>query len=176
MGGVSQIRTVGAEMQQTWQPNQNFYASFNESYLDATIVDPTAEFTETSNDIFNPTGPGTPNFLVPPNGHYREGGLPQFVLNGIASYKLDMGLGASLSYQITDPIPTSEVDPVWIPWQYEIDASLFYVQKNWEARLNFFNVTDQHNFSSGGYIAGTGNDLITIGEPFHMEGTLTYKF
>ncbi|MEJ0000708.1 MAG: TonB-dependent receptor [Verrucomicrobiota bacterium] len=174
LGGISQVRTIGVEMQQTYQPDKHFFLTFNESYLDATLVDPTDEFTETSSDIFN--APGTPNFITPPAGHYREGGLPQFLLNGLASYQLDCGLGASLGYQITDPIPTSEVSPVWIPWQYEIDASLFYTQKNWEARLNFFNITDQHNFSTGGFIAGTGNDLITINEPFHMEGTLTYKF
>jgi outer membrane receptor for ferrienterochelin and colicin len=175
LGGEAQIRTLGAELQQTYQPDKHFFLSFNESYLQATIIDPTAEFTETSADITNPAV-GTPNFIKPPDGHYREGGLPQFLLNGIASYTLDCGVGASASYQITDPIPTSEVDPIWIPWQYEIDASLFYKQKNWEAQLNFFNITDQHNFSSGGFIAGTGNDLITIGEPFHMEGTVSYKF
>ena len=162
-------------MQQSYQPDKHLSLSFNESYLSATIIDPTAEFTQTSTDFLNPAV-GSPNFLPPATGHYREGGLPQFLLNGIAAYKLDNGLGASLSYQITDPIPTSEVNPIWIPWQYEIDASLFYVQKNWEARLNFFNITDQHNFSTGGFIAGTGNDLITIGEPFHMEGTVSYKF
>jgi outer membrane receptor for monomeric catechols len=176
LGGVATVRTFGSELQQTWQPDKHFYLSLNESWLDATVVDPTAEFTEKNSDIFGLTGNGTPNFITPPAGHYREGGLPRFLLNGIASYTLDCGLGASLSYQITDPIPVSEVDPIWIPWQYQIDASLFYIQKNWEARLNLFNITDQHNFSTGGFIAGTGNDLITIGEPFHMEGTLTYKF
>lgn len=174
LGGITEIRTLGGELGQVYQPDKHFFLSFNESYLDAVIVNPTAEFTETTQDITGNNG--TPNFIVPPPGHYRESGLPQFLLNGIASYTLDNGLGASMSYQITDPIPTSEVDPVWIPWQYEIDASLFYKQKNWEAQLNFFNITDQHNFSTGGFIAGTGNDLITIGEPFHMEGTLTYKF
>ena len=174
LGGTSEIRALGAELQETYQPDKHFYISMNQSYLAATVINPTAEFTESSSDITNP--PGTPNFIRPPSGDYREGGLPQFLLNGIASYKLDCGLGASLNYTITDPIPTSEVDPVWIPWQYQIDASLFYTQKNWEARLNFYNVTDQHNWSTGGYISGTGNDLITLQEPFHMEGTLTYKF
>ena len=172
LGGVTQVRVLGAEMQQTYQPDKHFFMSFNESYLQATLIDPTAEFTESPSQITT----FSPNFTTPPNGHYRESGLPQFVLNGLASYKLDSGFGASLGYQITDPIPTSEVSPAWIPWQYEIDASLFYEQKNWEARLNFFNITDQHNFSTGGFISGSGNDLITIGEPFHMEGTLTYKF
>jgi len=174
LGGVTQIRTLGGEMSETYQPDKHFFITMNQSYLDATIVDPTAQFTETPSDLLNP--PGTPNFIKPPNGHYRESGLPQFVFNGLAAYKLDCGLGASLGYQVTDPIPTSEVSPAWIPWQYEIDASLFYEQKNWSARLNFFNITDQHNFSTGGFISGSGNDLITIGEPFHMEGTLSYKF
>lgn len=121
-------------------------------------------------------GAGSPSFKTPPKGHYRESGLPQFLFSGTAVYKFDNGFGASLGYEITDPIPTSEVGNVWIPWQYQIDASLFYVHRNFSARVTLYNITDQENFSSGGYISGTGNDLITVQEPFHVEGTIGYKF
>jgi len=77
---------------------------------------------------------------------------------------------------ITDPIPTSEAENVWIPWQYQLDATLFYNWKDWGAKLTLYNITDQHNFSSGGFLTDSGNDLITIHEPFHMEGTISYKF
>jgi hypothetical protein len=98
------------------------------------------------------------------------------LFSGTATYRLDCGLGASLGYVITDPIPTSEAENVWIPWQYEIDASIFYNYKNFGAKLALYNITDQANFSSGGFVSSSGNDLITIHEPFHMEGTLSYKF
>jgi hypothetical protein len=97
-------------------------------------------------------------------------------LSGLATYKLDCGLGFSLGYLVTDPIPTSELGNVKIPWQYELDASVFYTRGNYTAKVTFYNITDQENFSTGGYINGTGNDLITPHLPFHVEATISYKF
>ncbi len=183
LGSTSQVRTVGAEVSTTYQPTKNFYLTFNESYMDATVVDPAAEFTQNVYDAFattskgvSGTGVGSPNFATLPAGHYREGGLPQMLFSGTATYRMDNGIGGSLGYVITDPIPTSEIGNVWIPWQYQIDASLFYNYKNFGAKLTLYNITDQYNFSSGGFVSSSGNDLITIHEPFHMEGTLSYKF
>jgi hypothetical protein len=66
---------------------------------------------------------------------------------------------------------------VWIPWQYELNATVAYdITKNLNASITFFNFTNQENFSTGGFLAGTGGDLITEREPFHMEGTISYKF
>lgn len=183
LNATTEVRSLGAEISTTYQPDKHFYLQQNESYLDATLVDPSGEFTASPYDAFttrsvgvNGTGVGSSNFFAPPTGHYRESGLPQFLIAGTAVYQLDCGLGASVGYQITDPIPTTEVGNVWIPWQYEIDTSLFYTHKNFSARLTFFNITDQENFSTGGYISATGGDLITVKEPFHMEGTIGYKF
>ncbi len=183
LGFNEQIRTIGAEVSTTYQPDKHFYLALNESYLDSIVVDPAAEYTRDVYDAFSTnsvgvsgTGVGAPNFLPYPAGHYREAGLPQFLLSGLASYKLDNGFGASMNYVITDPIPTSEAENVWIPWQYEIDASLFYQHKGFSARVTLYNITDQHNFSTGGTLTGSGNDLITIHEPFHWEATLGYQF
>jgi hypothetical protein len=183
LGSNAEIRDIGSEVSTTYQPNKNFYITLNESYLAAYVIDPPADFTENVYDVFatnsasvSGTGVGAPNFLKYPDGHYRESGLPQMLFSGLATYRLDCGLGASLGYVITDPIPTSEAENVWIPWQYEIDATLFYNYKNFGVKLSLYNITDQHNFSSGGFLAGSGNDLVTIHEPFHMEGTISYKF
>lgn len=183
LGGNSEVRTIGAEVSTTWQPDKHFYITVNESYLAANVIDPGSSFTQNVYDAFtttstsvNGTGVGSPNFIAPPPGHYREAGLPQMLFTGTAAYRLDCGLGASFGYVITDPIPTSEALNVWIPWQYELDASLFYNYKNFGAKLSLYNITDQHNFSTGGFVSSSGNDLITIHEPFHMEGTLSYKF
>jgi hypothetical protein len=35
---------------------------------------------------------------------------------------------------------------------------------------------DEIKFSTGGYVSGSGNDLITVQELFHVEGTIGYKF
>ena len=182
-GTTSEVRTLGAEVSTTWQPNKRFYVQLNESYLDATLVDPGAQFTKNVYDAFTTssvgvsgTGFGSPSFTSLGNGHFRESGLPQFLFAGTATYKFDYGFGASLGYEITDPIPTTELANVWIPWQYELDTSVFYNYKNFSARVTFFNITNEENFSTGGYISASGGDLITVKEPFHVEGTIGYKF
>jgi hypothetical protein len=183
LGQDAQLRTIGSEISTTYQPNKNFYITLNESYLAANLIDPPAEITNNVYDSFaknsagvSGTGVGTPNYINYAPGHYRESALPQMIFSGTATYRLDCGLGATIGYVITDPIPTSEAENVWIPWQYEIDANVFYNYKNFGAKLALFNITDQHNFSSGGFLSESGNDLITIHEPFHMEGTLSYNF
>ncbi len=183
LGVTEQFRTVGAEIATSYQPDKHFYLTLNESYINTTVVDPGPEFTQNVYDAFSTnsfgvsgTGVGSPNFIPYPPGHYREAGLPQMIFSGLASYKLDCGLGVSANYVITDPIPTSEAGNVWIPWQYEIDASLFYEHKNFMARVSFLNITDQHNWSTGGTLADTGNDTITMHEPFNWQVTLGYKF
>jgi outer membrane receptor protein involved in Fe transport len=182
-GVTSEVRTLGAEISTTYQPDKHFYLTLNESYLDATLIDPGGQFTPNVYDAFttssvgvNGTGFGAPSFVAPPKGHYRESGLPQFLLAGTANYRFDNGLGFSLGYEITDPIPTTELANVWIPWQYELDSSVFYNYKNFSARVTFFNITNQENFSTGGYISSSGGDLVTVKEPFHVEGTIGYKF
>jgi outer membrane receptor protein involved in Fe transport len=183
LGATTEVRTLGAELSATYQPNKNFYVTLNASYLDATVVNPSSQFTDNVYNAFDPAsvgvqglGGGSPNFKTPPPGHYRESGLPRFLLSGLATYKLDCGLGFSLGYLVTDPIPTSELGNVKIPWQYELDASVFYTRGNYTAKVTFYNITDQENFSTGGYINGTGNDLITPHLPFHVEATISYKF
>jgi iron complex outermembrane recepter protein len=183
LGSTAEIRDIGSEVSTTYQPNKNFYVTLNETYLAAYVIDPPAQYTQNVYDAFatnsvgvSGTGVGAPNFGAYPAGHYRESGLPQMYFSGLASYRLDCGLGASLGYVITDPIPTSEAENVWIPWQYEIDTSIFYNYKNFGVKLALYNITNQYNFSSGGFLAGSGNDELTIHEPFHMEGTLSYKF
>jgi hypothetical protein len=176
LGATTQVRVVGSELQQTYQPNKNFYINLNESYMMATLINPAGEDTYESAFITNPNSPGIDTFAPSTPSNYRESGLPNLLLSGLATYKWDCGVGVSLSYTITDPIPIAEINSAWIPWQYQIDASLFYDAKNWGAKLELYNITDQHNWSSGGYIAQTGNDLITLQEPFHMEGTISYKF
>jgi hypothetical protein len=42
--------------------------------------------------------------------------------------------------------------------------------------LDFLNITNQLNFTTGGSFAENGNDLIVPGLPFHIQGTVTIKF
>jgi hypothetical protein len=61
-----------------------------------------------------------------------------------------------------------------IPTQYELDAGIFYVQKNWEARPDFFDFTNQQNWAA--VSASNGQDLVYPELPFRVQGTVRFKF
>lgn len=178
-GTVTAVRTEGAELTASYQPNKNLYANLTLSYINATEINPGSQQTYNVYDAFAApygTGVGSPNFISYGSGHFRQPGLPHWLINGIISYQLDCGLGVSGGFWVTSPIPTTELQNVWIPWQYELDASVFYKHKNFEAKIDFLNVTNQRNFSTGGSFAENGNDLIIPLLPFHIQGSITIRF
>ena len=63
---------------------------------------------------------------------------------------------------------------VVIPWQYTANAALFYRAKRFEVRLDFLNFTNQKNWSGGN--SQTGLDAAYAELPFHLEGTVKYRF
>jgi outer membrane receptor protein involved in Fe transport len=185
LGATTEIKTYGADISTTYQPDKHLSLMLSESYLNATVVNPGAELTGNVYDAFstssigvNGTGLGAPNFVAQGNGlgNFREAGFPRFLFTGLVGYTLSSGLGASVSYQITDPIPTSELGNVMIPWQSDFDVSVFYTHKYFSIRLTLYNVTNRTNFATGGYISTSGNDVISVLEPFHVEGTVGFRF
>jgi hypothetical protein len=183
LDSTTAIRAYGAEISTTYQPNKQFNIILNESCMVATIINPGAELTGNVYDVFSTssvgvagTGFGAPNFTAQPPGDYVDSGFPRYLFTGLTSYTFKSGLGAVVSYMVTSPIATSELGNVLIPWQHELDVALFYTHKHFTFRLTFFNVTNQYNFSTGGYLSSAGNDVISVSEPFHMEGSVGYKF
>jgi outer membrane receptor protein involved in Fe transport len=63
---------------------------------------------------------------------------------------------------------------VKIPAQYTLDGMLFYEADHWAARLNLYNITNQKNWIAED--GPEGNDLITAAMPFHVQGSVSYKF
>ncbi len=180
---TNEVDVRGVELQASYQPNKLFYGTFSVSYLDATEPDATGALTITRDvyDAFAPptgTGVGSPNFATtsPTNTPktYRLAGLPHLLVNGFAKYRLDCGLGASLGFRVTSPIPTTELGNVVIPWQHTMDAAVFYEAGRYEARLDFFNITNQYNWRPIGN--GFGADLINPELPFHIQGSVRFKF
>src|SRR5258706_5379973 len=120
-------------------------------------------------------GVGSPNFTPLPLRNYRVGGLPRELLNGFIKYRSSFGLGASLGFVATSPIPTTELGNVIVPRQYTVNAALIYEEgKNWEARVDFLNITDEKNWTTNA--GAIGADLISPDLPFHVQGTVRYKF
>lgn len=175
---VNKVRARGAELEVSYRPNENFSATASYGYLDTKLINATVSaFTGDVYDAFAPpygNGFGSPNFRPLPVGDYRVPGYPKHLLNAFAKYKSDMGLGASIGLLVTGPMYTSYVQTVRIPTQYQLDASLFYDKDEWGIFADFFNITDEKNWSAGG--GANGNDLIIADLPFHVRFGIRRRF
>ena len=189
-GSSTKIDVRGVEVELTYQPNKNFYLTSSFSYLDPHTVNGFLfqsagnvldEFDDSAPNIVHGTGQGSPNL----NGFAGPGdlplpGFPAYQGNGTISYAFDFGLGASLNAVVTSPFYNDIFYTVKIPTQYTLDAALFYKRKNYEVRLDVFNLTDQRNFSSvygsGGSAGFFGSDDIFPELPIRFQGTVRLKF
>ncbi len=177
-GTVFLAHLLGAEFDAAYQPNKNFSATLSYSYIDSKLVDQNV-FQQTGNalDTFLPpvgTGVGSPNFTGPPKGTYRQPDIPHHAAGARFNYKLDNGLGASFGVSVTSPQNLTFDGKVKIPTQYTLDAAVFYARPRYELRLDFYNFTDQRNWSGVADFAGGDNVYAEL--PFHLEGTVRFRF
>jgi outer membrane receptor protein involved in Fe transport len=168
----------GAEADLNYQPNKNFWISLSYSYLNSWITNQ-SPFQQTGNvnDAFIPptgTGLGSPNFAPLPTKDYRQPDIPQHILSARMMYQTDYGIGASLGLFLTSPQNLTWDGSVRIPTQYTLDAAIFYKRKNYELRIDFYNITDQKNFTPIADFAGADNVYADL--PFRVEGTVRVTF
>ena len=157
-GSSTKIDVRGVEVEATYQPNKNFYVTTAFSYLDPHTVNGflfqstgsvNDEFDDSRPNIIQGTGLGSPNENgVRGPGDFSLPGFPMYQGNGTISYTLDCGIGGVLNAVVTSPFYNDIFDTVRVPTQFTIDAALFYKRKNFEARFDVFNVTDERNWSS----------------------------
>jgi outer membrane receptor protein involved in Fe transport len=176
---TSKIIAQGAEFEANYQPDAHFSATAAASFLDAYLPDASGglAFTENVYDAFAPpygNGTGSPNFNPLPRGKYRLPGVPRALFSAFAKYRTDFGFGGSLGTEVTGPITTSYLGNVKIPTQYTLDGTLFYETDHWAVRLNLYNITNQKNWIAEA--GAEGNDLITAAMPFHVQGSVSYRF
>ena len=181
--------TKGLELESTYQPNKNFFANFNISYLsahldnvggvlqnDRVVYD---AFDNSRPDIVQGTGVGSPNFFGFPPDDYEAAGFPHFLSSQFISYTLNNGLGASIGAVETGRYHLDVLGKVIVPFQYTINAAIFYKQPRWEARVDFLNITDEENFTpSFGFFGGgfLSTAVVYPDLPFRVEGTIRLKF
>lgn len=146
----------GIEFEANYQPNRNFYGTFSYGVIHGTV--------SSTFDLIDFSG----------TGETRVAGLPKHQFNTLLSYTFDNGFGASLGGRLHSEIKNDNAGTVIIPWQYELDASVFYTYKNWTARLTILNVTDEWNFAPPNEFYGKGSILLEPGA--RGEFTLAYKF
>jgi hypothetical protein len=100
--------------------------------------------------------------------------VPRELFSAFAKYRTNMGVGGSVGAVVTGPVTTSYLGNVVIPTQYTLDGTLFYETGRWAVRLNLYNITNQKNWIAEA--GAQGNDLITAAMPFHVQGSVTYRF
>jgi outer membrane receptor for monomeric catechols len=162
------FRTKGIELEANYQPNRNFYVTVGYSYTESRVNRP--EFAVNNTDLPYYSNPGQ----YAGGGPYKRQGVPDHLMNLLATYKFDFGLGFSANLVTTSEVNNNAAGTLVIPWQYSVDLGVFYQQKRWEARLSLLNVTDEKNWSAPNAVYG--NESILAELPFRAEGRLTIKF
>lgn len=113
--------------------------------------------------------PNTPLF----NGN-RPTGIPNAAASFGSSYEIQsgalkgLGLGGGLTYR--DSLFLDQGNRAVVPGFTTLDLALFYRKEDFEAQLNFYNVTDATYFLNG------VNNGALPGNPFTVKGTVSFKF
>lgn len=158
----------GAEIEFNYQPNKSFYATFGYSAIDGEAE--ASGFESISTDIATVH----PELHSANAGNVRAQGLPKHLFNALAAYTFDCGFGVSLSGVVTSEINNNWAGTVVIPWQYEINTSVFYTYKQWNYRLSVLNLTDEWNWAPNNGIYG--NESIFLQPGIRAEFTVAYRF
>jgi hypothetical protein len=130
-----------------------------------------------------------------PGQKFNDPGVPQQIFNFLGNYKFDSGIGLRYGVQVTSPIQTTTsgqllasspyvpqyvVDnnfyyksPV-IPWQYTMNAAIFYQFQKYTVTLSVYNLTDQINWQAAPTYYG--NDFLVRNDPRTYEIRLQAKF
>lgn len=155
-GPLAKYTNQGIEVDLNYQPNRNFFATFSYGYINSKTSNATDLLDFTSyTDI-------------------RTQGLPQHQFNALLSYTFNNGLGFTLSGTLASEINNNFAGTLVIPWQYEIDASVFYSYKNWGFKLAVMNLTDEENWAAPNGLYGSQSILAEEG--IRTEFTVTYRF
>ncbi len=185
-GANQMVNVKGIELEANYQPNRHFFATAGYTFLSSYYYGATGLFETTDSPVDvgtttvtlangqTVTGKFTPNFYTLPVGNYRQPGVPQHLFNFVASYKTDFGLGASLDGTVTSTIFNDYGGQLKIPWQYTLDASVFYTYKNVQVTLAVLNFTDQKNWAPPN--PTYGNDSILADLPLRVEGSVKIRF
>ncbi|WP_246186672.1 TonB-dependent receptor [Methylacidimicrobium tartarophylax] len=115
-----------------------------------------------------------------PPGAYPFIGWPQQVINAMVTYQADSGFGATVSALVMSQQFLGYNYATAIPWQYLLNARIFYAQPKWEVSLWIYNLTNEPYWLpyAIGSMPDRTNDYggIVAGLPFWVQGTMAWKF
>ena len=178
-GGSVETTAKGFEFELNYQPNNKFYATFGYSFVDATASGLFRAFVAEAN-----TYGGSANSIALAVGEAESPGVPEHLINLLAAYKLTDEFGITLGGVVTSPMNLTyanatnaifgSISSAEIPWQYSLDAGMFYETDKWALRFNVLNFTDEENF--GAVNAIYGNASVYNELPRRYELSASYKF
>ncbi len=200
-GISNKVEVNAFEFELNYQPNKNLWATFGYAYTDAQsspgfFATPyTIDREDIAQAIMNAWELSTPVYITPifrgnPSTDIVDlPGTPEHSFNGAINYEWDNGWGVQAVATITGPMKTGydgftftfpdflgipgefEANTVEIPWQHELDLTVFYKNNDWRYSLTVFNVTDEDNWDTPN--SGYGNGSVVAREPVRMEFTVT---
>jgi hypothetical protein len=200
---LDQANIRGLEAEMNYQPTRRFYATASYSFIQTTLSNPAPFYDYPAAPGTNIDGAALFAIFYP-GQKYQDPGAPEHVFNVLANYKFANGLGVRGGAQVTGPIHTTvsgriNVDatdnqfgqfialvpqsivnnngyyksPV-IPWQYTLNAAVFYEVGKYTLTLSVYNLTDARNWQPSPSLYG--NDFLVLSDPRTVEVRLQAKF
>lgn len=192
---TDQANIRGVEVEANFQPNRNLFATASYSYIDTTLNRPAGFYNYPAQPGLNIDGAGLFAAFLP-GQKFQDPGTPQHVFNFLGNYKFPFGVGFRLGLQVTGPIQTTtegKLDlanslfvPAYlianggnyvsprIPWQYTMNAAIFYEWSRYKITASVYNLTNQRNWQPSPSIYG--NDFLVQNDPRTFEIRLQAKF
>ncbi len=189
VGPPTEVETGGIELESVYQPTRSFNVTGNATFQESYQVGNTYQQTFSYLDGYpvgyivdgqSGTGYGSPNFESD-HGRFKNPGrvpaasTPKILFNAYLTYVLDCGFGFSFGPRFEGSQWANQEGTLKLPAQYTLNGSIFYRRPKWEVQVNFFNITDQRNWTAIDPDFA-GNDVIYPQLPFHISGQVKIKF
>ncbi|HEY1447311.1 MAG TPA: TonB-dependent receptor [Caulobacteraceae bacterium] len=193
---TNMANTRGVEIEANYQPNRNLFVTASYSYIKTTLNSVPSFYDWPAQPGVNVDGAALIFAKFLPGQKVDQPAQPQHVFNFLGNYKFPIGVGLRFGAQVTGPIettPSGFIDlansalvpasviaaggyyksPV-IPWQYTLNAAIFYEFSRYTITLSVYNFTDQRNWQASPSIYG--NDFLVQNDPRTFEIRLQAKF
>ncbi|PIG90516.1 TonB-dependent siderophore receptor [Gloeocapsopsis sp. IPPAS B-1203] len=114
----------------------------------------------------------TEDNLIPEGNRF---GAPEHAINLWTTYRIQagdlQGLGFGLGFYYAGETAANLANTFEIPSYFRTDAAIFYERDQFRAAVNFRNL-----FNVDYYKAAGSTELVTPGEPFTVQGTISWQF
>ena len=192
VGGLSNLKGRGVEIEARWVPSKNFYVSVFSVFSKTEFVD-TAQWARVHgeplgfSDVIDPvtgrviypaqafTWGGQASVLIDADEKVEQNGYPN-TTHGVAfEYTFPNGIGFGGSGNYISEVQSGRYISVILPEAYTVNAFVQYRSGGWRFKLDVMNLTDEQVFRgrNGG---GAGDVLISAMQPRRFQFTVAKMF